>query len=161
MSYLRDIPDQKYCIFDFETESLNLLADNKPWSIGYLIYQNGKILKRVHKYIKWKNWVFGCGKLEKSFGYFKSGYKCKALLFSKPDYWWQGIYRRNSKGDNWVALSPEKTSKWKNCCWQPNAGALYFVLGDASGMAGPSQCSFEVLNCIKGRLRKQPAATAI
>lgn len=55
MSYLRDIPDQKYCIFDFETESLNLLADNKPWSIGYLIYQNGKILKRVHKYIKWKN----------------------------------------------------------------------------------------------------------
>ncbi len=52
---LRDNPSQKYCTFDFETENLGLLKNNRPWSIGYLISQNGNILKQVHKYIKWKD----------------------------------------------------------------------------------------------------------
>jgi DNA polymerase III epsilon subunit-like protein len=52
---LRDDPTQKYVVFDFESCSLNLLQDNLPWSIAFLVYQNGKILERHEHFIKWDN----------------------------------------------------------------------------------------------------------
>lgn len=55
MNYLRDNPNQKYVFFDFETCHLSLLDGNLPWSLAYLVYQNGKILEQHEHYIKWDN----------------------------------------------------------------------------------------------------------
>lgn len=49
---LRFNSSQKYLIFDFETESLNLCARNYPWNLGFLVWQNGKILEQ-HEYCPW------------------------------------------------------------------------------------------------------------
>ena len=55
MKYVRDNPSQKYVIWDLETCHLSLLDSNLPWSIGYIIYQDGKILEKHNQYIKWDN----------------------------------------------------------------------------------------------------------
>lgn len=55
MNFLKDIPSQKYVFFDFETCHLNLQHGNLPWSICYILYQNGKILEEHNHYIKWDN----------------------------------------------------------------------------------------------------------
>lgn len=55
MNLLRDNKSQKYLIFDFETESLNLLSDNRPWGLAYIIYQNGVCLKKINRFIKWND----------------------------------------------------------------------------------------------------------
>lgn len=53
MDLLRDNLNQKYCFFDFETENLNLLNNNRPWQLSYIIYQNGRHLKSVNEFIRW------------------------------------------------------------------------------------------------------------
>ena len=53
MNLLRDNPDQRYIIVDTETESLALFGQNRPWNLGYIVYQNGKTLKEGNKFIKW------------------------------------------------------------------------------------------------------------
>lgn len=55
MQYIRDNLSQKFIFWDLETCHLSLLDSNLPWSIGYIIYQNGKILERHNQYIKWDN----------------------------------------------------------------------------------------------------------
>ena len=55
MELLRDNYSQKYLFWDLETCSLNLLHNNFPWSIAYIVYQNGNILEKHNHYIKWKN----------------------------------------------------------------------------------------------------------
>lgn len=55
MNFLRDNPGQKFVFYDFETCSLNCLRENAPWSLGYILYQNGKILESHNHYIKWDN----------------------------------------------------------------------------------------------------------
>ncbi|MEK6879545.1 MAG: hypothetical protein AABY22_08060 [Nanoarchaeota archaeon] len=55
MSYLRDNPSQIYICFDCETESLSLFGKNRPWSISWLLYQNGKILEQHNRFILWED----------------------------------------------------------------------------------------------------------
>ena len=55
MSYLRDNPNTIYMVADTETESLNLLCNNKPWGVSYILYQNGKILEEYNKYVWWND----------------------------------------------------------------------------------------------------------
>ena len=55
MNFLRDDPLIKYVMWDVETCHLNCLQDNLPWSLGYILYQNGKILESHNHYIKWDN----------------------------------------------------------------------------------------------------------
>lgn len=50
---LRYKTDQKYIIFDFETESLRLHTKNRAWQLGYLLIENGRIVKSCNKYLWW------------------------------------------------------------------------------------------------------------
>jgi DNA polymerase III alpha subunit (gram-positive type) len=42
--------NQKYCVFDFETEGLNLKY-SRPWELSYLITQGNKVLSQEQLYI--------------------------------------------------------------------------------------------------------------
>jgi DNA polymerase III epsilon subunit-like protein len=51
---LRFNKKQKYIFFDFETCCLNLGSlDNKPWQLGFIIIENGKVVKKKDYWIKW------------------------------------------------------------------------------------------------------------
>ena len=53
---LRFKKNQNYIFFDFETCCLNLGSlDNKPWQLGYIIINDGKIVKKKDCWIKWPN----------------------------------------------------------------------------------------------------------
>jgi hypothetical protein len=47
--------DFKFVVFDYETENLNLCCLNKPWELGYIVVENGKITKEVNDRILWKD----------------------------------------------------------------------------------------------------------
>lgn len=49
---LRFNRDQKYIIFDTETEGLNLIK-SKPWQVAWIVAQGGKIIKKYDKLLKW------------------------------------------------------------------------------------------------------------
>jgi DNA polymerase III alpha subunit (gram-positive type) len=51
---LRYKKDQKYIVFDYETEGLNLYY-SKPFQLSFVIAQNKKIIKKVDNYISWPN----------------------------------------------------------------------------------------------------------
>ena len=46
--------NQKYCVFDFETEGLNLKY-SRPWELSYLITQGNKVLSQEQIYIDLPN----------------------------------------------------------------------------------------------------------
>ena len=51
---LRFNKKQKYLFFDFETCCLNLGSlDNKPWQLGYIVIENGKIILKKDCWIHW------------------------------------------------------------------------------------------------------------
>ena len=51
---LRFNKDQNYLFFDFETCSLNLGSlDNKPWQLGYMVINKGKIVSKKDCWIHW------------------------------------------------------------------------------------------------------------
>jgi len=51
---LRFKKNQKYLCFDFETCHLNLLnSENKPWQLGYGIFQGKKLIQSFDRLIKW------------------------------------------------------------------------------------------------------------
>ena len=47
--------DHKFIVFDSETENLNLCCLNKPWELGYIVVENGKVTKKVNDRILWKD----------------------------------------------------------------------------------------------------------
>jgi len=49
---LRYDRDQKYIIFDTETEGLNLIK-SKPWQAAWIVAKGNKIIKKYDKLIKW------------------------------------------------------------------------------------------------------------
>jgi len=49
--------DRKIVLFDVECQRLNLLNDNLPFQLSYVISQHGKILERHNHYLKWPNFV--------------------------------------------------------------------------------------------------------
>ena len=55
MQFLKDNPNKVLVFADFETCHLNLLENNLPWSLSFILYQNGKILETHNHYIKWDN----------------------------------------------------------------------------------------------------------
>jgi DNA polymerase III epsilon subunit-like protein len=50
---LRFQDKQKYLVFDFETEGLNLLSGNRPWQLSYLLCEGDRIVKESDSYIWW------------------------------------------------------------------------------------------------------------
>jgi DNA polymerase III epsilon subunit-like protein len=51
---LRFNKDQNYLFFDFETCCLNLGSlDNKPWQLGFIVINKGKIVKKKDYWIHW------------------------------------------------------------------------------------------------------------
>lgn len=51
---LRFKKDQNYLFFDFETCCLNLGSlDNKPWQLGFIVINKGKIVKKKDYWIHW------------------------------------------------------------------------------------------------------------
>ncbi len=53
---LRFNKKQKYLFFDFETCCLNLGSlDNKPWQLGFIVIENGKIKVKRDHWIFWSN----------------------------------------------------------------------------------------------------------
>jgi DNA polymerase III alpha subunit (gram-positive type) len=53
-SLLRFKTNQKYIVFDFETEGLNLRY-SKPWQLGFIIAQNKKIIDRYDIHIDFED----------------------------------------------------------------------------------------------------------
>lgn len=47
--------DQDYLFFDAETENLNLVKDNRPWQLAYLVCRGTKVLDKFDRYIRWDN----------------------------------------------------------------------------------------------------------
>ena len=50
---LRFQKNQKYLVFDFETENLNLVIKNRPWQLSYLICEGDRIIKESDNFIWW------------------------------------------------------------------------------------------------------------
>ena len=53
---LRFDKNQKYVVFDAETEGLNLVH-SKPWQMAWIVCQGDKILEKFDFYIKWDNLI--------------------------------------------------------------------------------------------------------
>jgi DNA polymerase III alpha subunit (gram-positive type) len=49
---LRYAKDQKYMVWDVETEGLNLFY-HRPWEIAWIIFKDNQVLERYHAFIKW------------------------------------------------------------------------------------------------------------
>lgn len=52
MNLLR-FSNEAYCLSDYETESLNLCQDNRPWQLSWIIFNNKNILEKHDYYIWW------------------------------------------------------------------------------------------------------------
>ena len=53
---LRFNKNQKYIFFDFETCNLNLGSlDNKPWQLGFILVDKGKIVLKKDYWLKWED----------------------------------------------------------------------------------------------------------
>lgn len=52
-SLLRFKPKQKYLLFDYETCNLNLVDNNKPWQLAFLVIENNKIVESKDYWLKW------------------------------------------------------------------------------------------------------------
>jgi DNA polymerase III epsilon subunit-like protein len=53
---LRFKNNQNYLFFDFETCCLNLgSTDNKPWQLGFMVINNGKVVKKKDYWIRWSD----------------------------------------------------------------------------------------------------------
>ena len=75
---LRFKNNQNYLFFDFETCSLNLGSkENKPWQIGYMAIQKGKIVEKKDCWIYWDDLNMSDA-AAKMTGWTKSAYKKKA-----------------------------------------------------------------------------------
>ena len=55
MNNLLRFSNEVFCVSDYETESLNLLQDNRPWNLGFVLFDNRKILDRQSFYIWWED----------------------------------------------------------------------------------------------------------
>ena len=51
---LRFNKNQKYIVFDTETEGLNLI-NSRPWQIAWLVVKGDKIQEKHDKFIHWPN----------------------------------------------------------------------------------------------------------
>ena len=51
---LRFNKNQRYVVFDTETEGLNLVT-SRPWQIAWLVAQGDKIISRTDRFIHWPN----------------------------------------------------------------------------------------------------------
>ena len=53
-SILRFDQRQKYVVFDFETEGLNLIK-SRPWQIAWTVYEGNKKIKANNKFLAYKD----------------------------------------------------------------------------------------------------------
>jgi DNA polymerase III epsilon subunit-like protein len=53
-SLLRFNKNQRYVVFDTETEGLNLIK-SRPWQIAWLVAEGDKIISRTDRFIHWPN----------------------------------------------------------------------------------------------------------
>ena len=53
-SLLRFNKNQRYVVFDTETEGLNLVK-SRPWQVAWLVAQGDKIVSRTDRFIHWPN----------------------------------------------------------------------------------------------------------
>ena len=75
---LRFKKNQNYIFFDFETCCLNLGSlDNKPWQLGFIVINNGKIVKRRDCWVYWDNLKMS-DTAAKMTGWTQKEYKSKA-----------------------------------------------------------------------------------
>ena len=51
---LRFNRNQRYVVFDTETEGLNLIK-SRPWQVAWLIAEGDKIISRTDRFIHWPN----------------------------------------------------------------------------------------------------------
>lgn len=53
MSNLLRFSDELFLLGDFETENLNVCQDNRPWNLGFILFNNKEILEKHSYYIWW------------------------------------------------------------------------------------------------------------
>ena len=74
---LRFNKNQKYIVFDTETEGLNLIK-SRPWQIAWLVVKGDQIQERHDKFIHWPNINVSEG-AAKVTGFSEKKYYSKAL----------------------------------------------------------------------------------
>lgn len=53
MNNLLRFSDNLYLLGDFETENLNVCQNNRPWNLGFILFNNKEILEKHSYYIWW------------------------------------------------------------------------------------------------------------
>ena len=76
-SLLRFKTKQKYLLFDYETCNLNLVDNNKPWQLAFLVIENNKIVESKDYWLKW-NELKVSPEAAKITGFTEAKYKKKA-----------------------------------------------------------------------------------
>ena len=77
--FLRFNKKQNYLVFDFETCNLNLASNkNKPWQLGFMAIEEGKIKEKCDYWIKWPNLEMSEG-ARRITGWTEKAYKAKGV----------------------------------------------------------------------------------
>src|ERR1041384_1928703 len=53
MNNLLRFTNETYCLSDYETESLGLALNNRPWQISWIVFNNNEIFEKHNYYIWW------------------------------------------------------------------------------------------------------------
>ncbi len=82
-----------YLLADFETENLNLCQQNRPWNLGFILFNNKEILEKHSYYIWWDDLKMSDGAAKATrFNY--ENYKRKAKPQKEVyDIWQKYLYR--------------------------------------------------------------------
>ncbi len=56
-----DLSKKKICVFDTETQNLNLAYNNLPWEIAWAVYDDGKLVKQEEHMLFWPNFQISDG----------------------------------------------------------------------------------------------------
>ena len=55
-----NLNNYKFLCYDYETESLCLVGNNKPWEVGYITVEGGKVTSEHNRNILFYHFVFSC-----------------------------------------------------------------------------------------------------
>lgn len=94
MNNLLRFSHETFCISDYETENLNVCQNNRPWNLGFILFNDKEILEKHSYYIWWKDLNISQGAAEATrFNY--DEYKKKARPQKEIwDIWEKYLYNK-------------------------------------------------------------------
>jgi DNA polymerase III epsilon subunit-like protein len=133
---LRFNKQQKYLIFDTETEHLNLIS-SKPWQVAWIVAQGDKILEKHDVYIYWKNLQVSEG-AAKVTGFSQSDYERRAIPNNEAwDKFSQYLYDDQYKivGHNLLGFDVYMVNSWRKYRKMPSDYSFVDRIIDTNSLA--------------------------